>query len=58
MRQRVPSLDTTTSFHADSSSPGSTTVRRPFTRSAGVPPASVSTASTHQCLEPGVEQLT
>src|ERR1700712_4018700 len=53
-----PCRSTTTSFQAERSSPGSTTVRCPLVNSAAEPPAGVSMASTHQCLEPGVEQLT
>ena len=58
IRQVEPSRVTTTSFQAETSLPGSTTVRRPVCRSAASPPAGVSTASTHQCFDPGVEQLT
>ena len=55
MCQPSGSARITTSFHACALSPGSTTVRAPEARPAG---ESASSASTHQCLEPGVEQLT
>ena len=49
MCQASPSRCTTTSFHAVAASPGSTTLRAPSARS---------TASTHQCFDCQVEQLT
>ena len=55
MCQPPASHHTTGSFIPTVSSPGSTVVRRPASNDAG---SSASSASTHQCSEPGVEQLT
>ena len=55
MCQRPSSTTMTGSLTATSSSPAATTVRTPVGKPSGV---SASIASIHQCLEPGVAQLT